>query len=141
LRRWLEVLDQPKLIRATSALILDGIHTLANKVQTQPARLDFVEAAAAQLCGVDGRTPVAEQNFEAVAALGSARPDTGATHFDGLIGPSVIAMAHDIGESFIDRTCNGTAIRRRKAEDLGKAFERATHDAEQLGIAVQFELQ
>jgi hypothetical protein len=110
-------------------------------VQTETARLDFIEAAAAQLCGVDGRTLVAEQNFEAVAALGSARPDTGATHFDGLIRPSVIAMAHDIGESFIDRSRDGTAVGRRKTEDLGKAFESATHDAEQFRIAVQFELQ
>src|SRR5258707_11132233 len=88
---------QPKLIGAASALILHGIHTLANKVQTQAARLDLVEATAAQLCGVDGGPPVGEQNFEAVAALGSGRPDTGATDFDELIGPSVIAMAHDIG--------------------------------------------
>jgi hypothetical protein len=141
LSRWLEILDQPKLIGTASALVLDGIHTLANKVQTQAARLDFVEAAAAQFCGVDGRTLVAEQNFEAVAALGSARPDTTAAHFDGLISPSVIAMTHDIGESFIDRSRDGTAVGRRKAEYLGKAFERATHDAEQFGIAVQFELQ
>jgi hypothetical protein len=110
-------------------------------MQAQAARLDFVEAAAAQFCWIDGRTLVAEQDFEAVAALGGARADTGATHFDGLIGPSVIAMAHDIGESFIDRACDGTAIRRRKAEDLSKAFERATNDAEQFRIAVQFKLQ
>jgi hypothetical protein len=50
-------------------------------------------------------------------------------------------MTHDIGQSLIDRACNGTAFRRRKAKNLGKAFERATHDTEQLRIAMQFEFQ
>jgi hypothetical protein len=50
-------------------------------------------------------------------------------------------MAHNIGESFVHRASDGTAIRRRESEDLGEAFERATHDAKQFGIAEQFELQ
>jgi hypothetical protein len=48
LRRRPEILDQPKLIRVASAPILDNVHALANKVQTEAARLDFVEATAAQ---------------------------------------------------------------------------------------------
>jgi hypothetical protein len=48
LRRWLEILDQPKLIRVASAPILDNIHALANEMQTEAARFDFVEATAAQ---------------------------------------------------------------------------------------------
>jgi len=47
-------------------------------------------------------------------------------------------MPHDIGESFVDRTGYRAAIRRRKTEDLGKAFERSTYDVEQLGITMQF---
>lgn len=62
-------------------------------------------------------------------------------HFDGLIGPAVIAMAHDVGQSFIDRARDGAPILRRKAEDLGEAFKRAADDTEELRIAVQFQLQ
>jgi hypothetical protein len=36
-------------------------------------------------------------------------------------------MAHDIGQGFINGTRNGPTIRRRKTENLGEAFERATH--------------
>jgi hypothetical protein len=50
-------------------------------------------------------------------------------------------VAHDIGQSFIDGARNGAAIRRRKPEDLGEAFKRTAHDAEQLRIAMQFQLQ
>jgi hypothetical protein len=140
MRRWLEVLDQPKLIGAACPLILHGIHALANKMQAQAAGLDFVEATATQLCGVDCGTLVAEQNLKAVGALGSAWAETPAIHFDGLVGPSVIAVAHDIGESFVHGAGDGPAIRRREPEDLSKAFERATHNAEQFGIAKQFQL-
>jgi hypothetical protein len=50
-------------------------------------------------------------------------------------------MAHHIGQSFIDGARDGAAIRRSEAENLGKAFERAAHDAQQLRIAKQFEFQ
>jgi hypothetical protein len=99
-------------------------------MQTEAAGLDFVEAAAAQLRGVDGGTLIAKQNFEAVGELGTARADAGAIHCDRLIGPSIIAMAHDIGQGFVDRAGDGATIRRRKAENLSEAFERATDDAE-----------
>jgi hypothetical protein len=49
-------------------------------------------------------------------------------------------MAHDIGQSLVNRAGDGTAIRRREPEDLGEAFESATHDAKQFRIAMQFEL-
>jgi hypothetical protein len=99
-------------------------------MQTEAAGLDFVEAAATQLRGVDGGTLVAKQYFEAVGELGTARGYAGAIHFDGLIGPSVIAMAHDVGQGFVDRAGDGAALRRREAKNLGEAFERATNDGE-----------
>jgi hypothetical protein len=141
LRRWLEVLDQPKLVDGADTPILDGVHALPNKMQTETARLNFVEATAAQLCGIDGGTVVAEQNFEAVGLLGRPRGHTATTEFDGLICPSVIAMAHDIGQSFVDRARDGAPVGRRKPEDLGEAFKRATHDKQQFRIAKQFEFQ
>jgi hypothetical protein len=49
-------------------------------------------------------------------------------------------MAHDIGQSLVNRAGNGTAIRWREPEDFGEAFERPAHDAKQLRIAEQFEL-
>src|SRR6266436_3215527 len=81
LRRWLEVLVQPKLIGAARPLILHGIHALANKMQAQAAGLDFVETAATQLCGVDRGTLVTEQNLKTIGALGRARADAAAIHF------------------------------------------------------------
>jgi hypothetical protein len=45
-------------------------------------------------------------------------------------------MSHDISQSFIHRARDGTAIRRRKTEDLCEAFKRAAHNTEQLRIAV-----
>jgi hypothetical protein len=99
-------------------------------MQTEAAGLDFVEAAATQLRGVDGGTLVTKQNFEAVSELRTARGYTGAIHFDGLIGPSVITMTNDVGQGFVNRAGDGAAIGRRKAEDLGEAFERATNDGE-----------
>ena len=125
-----EILDQPKLIGATNTLILDNIHTLPDEVQTETTGLNFVEPAAAQLCGVDRGTLVAEQDFQAVSHPGRARRHAPTVKFDGLIGLSVIAMAHDVGQSFVHRARDRAAVGRRKAEDLRKTFERATHNEE-----------
>jgi hypothetical protein len=106
-------------------------------VETETAGLDFIETAAAQLRGIDSGTLITKQNLKTVGELGSARRYSLAIQLDGLVGPSVITMPHDIGEGFVDRTGYRAAIGRRKTEDLGKAFERSTYDIEQLRVAMQ----
>src|SRR5947199_4995055 len=137
LRCWLEIFDQPKLIAAVHSLVLNPIHALPNKVKTQTTRLDFVETAAAQFRGIDSGTLITEQNLKTVGGLGGARRYSFAIELDGLIGASVIAMPHDVGKSFVDRTGNRAAIGRRKAQDLGKAFEGSAYDIEQLRVTMQ----
>jgi hypothetical protein len=110
-------------------------------MQTEAARLDLVEAAAAQLLGVDRRTLIAKQNFQAIGQMGRATAYTFATYSDGLIGPSVIAMAHDVGQGFIDGAGDGATLGWREAEDLREAFKRAPNDGKQLRVTVQFEFQ
>jgi hypothetical protein len=106
-------------------------------VETETTGLDFIETAAAQLRGIDSGTLITKQNLKTVGELGSARRYSLAIQLDGLVGPSVITMPHDIGESFVDSAGYGAAIGRRKTEDLGKAFERSTYDIEQLRVAMQ----
>lgn len=110
-------------------------------MQTETAGLDFVETAATQFRRVDGWTLITEQNFQAIGWIGSARVDAAAIYLDGLIGPSVIAVAHDIGQGFINRASDRAAVWRREPENLSKAFESATYDAEQLGVTMQLKFQ
>ena len=106
-------------------------------METEATGLDFVKAAAAQLRGIDSGTLITKQNLETFGGLGGARRYSLAIQLDGLVGPSVITMPHDIGESFVDRTGYRAAIGRRKTEDLGEAFKRSTYDIEQLRVAMQ----
>jgi hypothetical protein len=50
-------------------------------------------------------------------------------------------MAHDVGQSLVNRTGNRAALWRRKPEYLRKTFEGATHNEQQFRIAKQFEFQ
>jgi hypothetical protein len=106
-------------------------------VEAETTGLDFIETAAAQLRGIDSGTLITKQNLETVGRLGGARRYALAIQLDGLVGPSVITMPHDIGKSFVDGTGYRAPIGRRKTEDLGKAFERSTYDIEQLRVAMQ----
>src|SRR6266481_1228310 len=107
MRCWLEILNQPKLIDSAHTLILNRVHALPNKVETETTGLDFIEAAAAQLRGIDSGTLITKQNLKTVGELGSARRYALTIQLDGLVGASVITMPHDIGESFVDRTGYG----------------------------------
>ena len=110
-------------------------------MEAEATRLDFIEAATAQLCGVDSWTAIAKQNLQTVGTFENPGRNALAIDFDGLIGPAVITMTDDISKRFVDRAGDGTALGRRKPEDLGEGLERATHDAEQFRIALQFDLQ
>lgn len=141
MRCWLEILDQPKLIGAAGTMVLDGIHALANEVQAEATGLDFVEATTAEFGGVDLRAIVTQQNLQTGALGGRAAGHPGAVDLNGLIELAVITVTHDVGQRFVDRAGDGATVRRRKAENLSEAFERAPHDAEQFRVALQFQLQ
>jgi len=106
-------------------------------VETETTGLDFIETAAAQLRGIDSGTLITKQNLKTVGEPGSARRYSLAIQLDGLVGPSVITMPHDVGESFVDRTGLQSGDQAEKTEDLGKAFECSTYDIEQLRVAMQ----
>ena len=72
----------------------------------------------------------------AVPSAGST-VDAAAQQFNRLPRLTVICVANDIGQGFIDRAGHGPALRGRKAQLLREAHHRASHYAQDFGIAGQ----
>src|SRR5258708_20380951 len=140
LRRALKTRDPAKAVDATGGVVLAATHALADEVQPQAAGLDFVQAAPAELRGVDSGAAIREQDFQALARRSSPR-EALAGNLDGLVEATVVAVTDDVGQRLIDGAGDGAAIGSRKAQHFGQALERAAHHTEHLGIAVQVQLQ
>ena len=111
-------------------------------MQAQAAAPDIVQRAPAKLLGVYGCAAVFQDNLKARSEHAAPRGlDSAEPHLDRLFWLSLIGVANDVRQCFVDRQYDGTAVRLGKTQCLCEFPERVSDDAKRLRVAAQFHFE
>src|SRR4029077_17399299 len=95
-----EILDEAQSVYVSFTTKLHDVHSVLDKVQSQPARPDFIERPPAPLGHIRRRTAITQDNFQAVLDFLFAPALSGSkVHGDRLVEAINVGKPHNVREA------------------------------------------
>lgn len=127
---------QAQLIVAPMPAEFYRIHAFLDEMQSQAARPDILQVAAAEFLCVDSGAMIFKHDFKS----GSVRPILRSLYateryFDRLVCLSLISVTNDVRQRFVDCQNHGAAFGLGEPQHLRELFQRISDDTECVWIA------
>ena len=115
------------------------IHAFFYEMQTQAAGANILQVPAAELAAIDPDPAIFQHNFETASARSILRRVNAAEgYLDGLVCSSLIGVANNIRQRFVDGQDYCPALRVGKSQHLREGPQSIPDDTKRVRIAGQF---